>query len=257
MPRFVLAAVSSLSLLGFCVYSVVTTWVYPKNLPFKGDCDSWLENPTPRWVALKGCVLDVDLVILESDQGDFEKLSNRQQGLSLKPYPVSPQWIAAWIPIRTEWMGTGPAKALYRLESQDLMKWVNKLERADDREKERMWVDPLPVRRLSKPGLLTGKAGKPSTEGLQKALGTAGSVNLLAVIEGELPPVTTPVPGLLAGLLGLLTLVFVARRAGRHTTDALTAEQQITRVNLSDVKLEIGALEELREEERGKRRKID
>ena len=258
MPRFVLAAVSSLALLGFCVYSVVTTWVYPKNPPFKGGCDDWLVNPGPSWVGLKGCVLDVDLVIVESDQGDFEKLINRKNGVSLKPYPGPPNWIAAWIPIRALGLSSGPVKAMYRLESKDTMKWINTLERADEREKERLWADPAPIRRLSRPGLLSGKADKPTSEGLQKVLGPGGAVNVLVVIAGDPPPKTTPIPGLFAGLTGLSVLVFVARRVGRHRVDELSAEQQITRVNVSDVKLELGALEELRREERGKRpRKID
>ena len=258
MPRFVLAAVSSLALLGFCVYSVVTTWVYPKSPPFKGGCDDWLVNPAPSWVALKGCVLDVDLVILESDQGDYEKLVNRKNGLSLKPYASPPNWIAAWIPIRTPFAASGPVKAMYRFESKDVMKWINTLERGDEREKERMWEDPAPIRRLSRPGLLAGKADKPTTDGLTKVLGPGGAANVLVVIAGDPPPKTTPIPGLFAGLAGLSVLVFVARRVGRYGVDQLTAEQQITRVNVSDVKLEIGALEELRREERGKRpRKID
>ncbi len=254
MPRFVLAAVSSLALLGFCIYSVVITWVFPKDPLFTGGCDDWLvEGPAPSWVALKGCVLDVDLVILESDQADFEQLVNRKNGVSLKPYPEPPNWIAAWVPIRTQWTTQGPVKALYRLQAVDTMKWINTLERADEREKQRMWADRAPILRLSKPGLLVGKADKPTTEGLQKVLGPAGAAHVLVVIASDPPLRAIPITGLFAGLAGLSVLVFVARQVGRNRLDPLTAEQHITRVNVSDVKLEIGALEELRAEERGKR----
>ncbi len=242
-------------LLGFCVYSVVTTWVYPKDRPLKAHCDNWLEQPSQRWVALTGCVLDVDLVILESAQGDFERLSDRRQGLGMKPYPDPPTWVAAWMPVRTEWTGGGLARAAYRMESKDLLKWINTLERADERGKERMWADPVALRRLSRPGVLPGRAEKPTGEGLQKAFGTAASANLLVVYAGEPPPPTAPVPGLLAGLVGLGMLGYLVRRRG---PDEATAEQQITQVNVSDVKLEIGALEELRAEERRERnRKLD
>lgn len=246
----------TLLLLGFCVYSVATTWVYPKDKPLKTHCDNWLDQPAPQWVSLTGCVLDVDLVIVESAEGDFEKLANRQKGVGMKPYPEAPTWVAAWLPVRTEWTGGGLARAAYRLESQDLLKWINTLERADEREKERMWADPVAVRRFSRPGVLPGRAEKPTGEGLQKAFGSAASANLLAIYPGVPPPPTAPVPGILSGLLGLGLLGFLVRRRG---VDEATAEQQITQVNVSDVKLEIGALEELREEERRNKRnrKID
>ncbi len=256
MSRLVLSAISTLLLIGFCVYSVVTTWVYPRNKALKTQCDYWLEQPSPRWVSLSGCVLDVDLVIVENAEGDFEKLSNRQKGLSMKPYPDAPTWIAAWLPVRTEWTGGGLVRAAYRLESKDLLEWINTLERADEREKERMWADPVALRRLSRPGVLPGRAEKPTFEGLQKAFGPAASANLLVIYPGEPPPPEAPVVGILAGLLGLGLLGYLARRRG---VDEATAEQQITQVNVSDVKLELGALEELRAEERKhkRNRKLD
>ena len=256
MPRLVLAAISTVLSLGFCVYSIVTTWVFPGDRPLKTQCDNWLDHPTPRWVSLSGCVLDVDQVIVQSAEGDFEKLVNRQKGLSMKPYPSTPVWVAAWAPVRTEWMGSGLVRAAYRLESKDLLTWINTLERADEREKERMWADPVALRRLSRPGVLPGHAEKPTGEGLQKALGSAAVANLLVVNPGEPPPPRLPTFGILSGLAGLALLVFLVRR---RPADEPTAEQQITRLNVSDVKLELGALEELRAEEREERRnrKID
>jgi hypothetical protein len=248
-------AILGLVLLGFCTYSVITTWVYPKDAPLKGHCNAWLERPAARWLRLQGCVLDVDLAIVESAEGDFEKLVNRQKGLSLKPYPVPPNWVAAWLPVRTETLGTGLVRAAYRIDSPDLLKWINTLERASEREKERMWADPAVLRRFSRPGLLPGKAEKPQTEALQKAFGAAASANLLAVYAGDPPPPSAPTLGILSGLLGLGLLGFVVRKRSA----AATPEQELTNINVSDVKLEIGALEELRAEERkGKRnKKID
>lgn len=257
MSRFVVVAILSLCLLGFCAYSVVTTWVYPANASLKTHCDNWLERPVARWVSLKQCVLDTDLVMLESDQGDYETLVDRKNGLSKKPYPMPPNWVAMWIPIRSEQMGSGLVRAVYRLESKDALKWINKLERADDPEKERMWADAAPIRRLSRPGVLPGKADKPTGGALQQALGAAASNNLLVVVAGDPPPTEPPAFGILAGLLGLVGLGYATRK--RSPLGDATAEQQITQVNVSDVKLEIGALEELRREERSKRRnrKID
>lgn len=258
MPRLIIAAILSLVLLGFCAWSVATTYVYPSNAPLKAQCDVWLERPVPRWLALKGCVLDVDLVIVESDQGDFEKLANRQKGVGLKPYRTTPNWVAAWLPVRTEWT-QGLVRAAYRTESQDLVKWINVLERASEQEKERMWADGVVLRRFSRPGVLPGLAEKPTGEGLQKAFGAAASANMLVVIAGDPPPASPPALGIFAGLAGLVLLGYaIAKSRGAHLNE--TPEQHLTKVNVSDVKLEIGALEELRaEEKRGKKRnqKID
>ncbi len=258
VPRLVFVAILSLSLLGFCAYSVVTTWVYPNNGAIKTNCDNWLEKPVARWVSLKQCVLDTDLVVLESDQGDYETLVDRKNGLSRKPYPMPPNWIALLIPIRTEMQGSGLVRAIYRFESKDALKWINKLERADDRERERMWADPAPIRRLARPGVLPGKADKPIGDVLQQALGAKASANLLVVMAGDPPPLEPPTLGILAGLLGLVGLGYATRKRAAYLHD-VTAEQHITKLNVSDVKLEIGALEELRREERGSRgnRKID
>jgi hypothetical protein len=256
VPRLVLAAISAIFLLGYAAYEVVTTWVYPRNAPLKGPCDAWLDSPQARWVSLKGCVLDVDQIVLESDEGDFETLENRKEGLSFKPYPTPPNWVAAWIPIKSEWQGNyGLVRAVYRLESKDALKWLNDFERADERKKEKMWEDPTPIRRLSRPGVLPGKADKPSTESLMKAYGPRASPNLMAVIAGDPPPLGPPTLGILSGILGVAALAFVTRK--RPGAD-LSAEQLITNVNVSDVKLELGALDEIREEERARRnRKID
>ena len=246
VPRLVLAALSTLVLFGFSTYSVVTTWVYPKDAPQKGSCDAWLERPGATWLMLRGCVLDVDLVVVESAEGDFEKLINRYRGLSLKPYPVAPTWVAAWIPVRTESMGSGLVRAAYRVDSPDLLKWLNTLERANEPDKERMWADPAILRRFSRPGVLPGKAEKPDTEGLQKAFGAAASANLLVVYAGDPPAPSPPTLGILSGLLGLVALGFSLRSRGLPEA---TVEQHLTRVNVSDVKLELGALEALRAEE--------
>ncbi len=253
MPRLVFAGILAVLLLGYATYAAFTTWVIPSNAALKGRCDSWLEKPQAQWIALKGCVLDVDLVILESEEGDFETLQNRNEGISSKPYPVPPNWVAVWIPIRTEFKSASLVRAAYRLDSKDALKWVNEFERADEKKKEKMWADPAPIRRLSRPGVLPGKAEKPSNEAIVKTFGPRASANLLAVIAGDPPPMDPPVVGILSGILGLVALGYVLRR--RPAGDDLTAEQLITNVNVSDVKLEIGALEQLRLEEEEERRK--
>lgn len=252
MSRPLPAALSALLLLGYAAYSVLTTWVYPRNAPLKGRCDAWLDSPQARWIMLSNCVLDVNLLVLESAEGDFETLANRKEGLSSRPYPAPPNWVAAWIPITSEWTGSsGLVRAAYRLESQDALKWLNDFERADERKKEKMWADPVPIRRLSRPGVLPGKADKPATESLMKVFGPRASPNLMAVIAGDPPPLDPPYLGIFAGLIGFGVLAYASRKRG----DDLTAEQLITNLNVSDVKVELGALEELRREERASKRK--
>jgi hypothetical protein len=256
VARLVIAGVVGLVLLGFCAFSLVTTYVIRPDAPLKTGCDVWLNHLEPRWVVLSGCVLDVDLVVVESDAGDFEKLANRQKGLSLKPYPVPPTWVAAWIPVRTELQGAGLVRAAWRTESQDLLKWVNALERADERQKERMWADQTLLRRFSRPGVLPGKAGRPESETLQKAFGSSAAASLLAVLPGTAPPPEVPAVGIFAGLAGLVLLVYVIRSATRPAhLDEATVAQALTQVNVSDVKLELGALEQLRDEERQQRKR--
>ena len=116
----------------------------------------------------------------------------------------------------------------------------------------------MPLRRLSRPGVLPGRADKPGTESLQKAFGPAAAASLLVVIPGTPPPPTPPTLGIVAGLAGLVLLWVVGRRATRANSAHLnepTAAQEFTAMNVSDVKLEIGALAELRAEERKQRQR--
>lgn len=250
MGRLVFGGVASLALLGFFAWTMVSTFILRPNEPFDGYCELWLKSPEAQWLKLSGCVLDVDRLVLESEGGDFESFANRRQGLSTKLYETPPTWTAAWAPVRTAG-GANVIKAAYRLASPELMKWINSVEQADEARREKLLADPVQLRRVTTPGVIMGHAEKPPHEGLRKAWGAAASAGLLIVLPGTPPPPEVPVPGLLAGLLGLMIAAWVLRTSTQSPRlDEPTPEQLASTMNTSDVKLELGALEELRREER-------
>ncbi len=256
MSKNLIAGLVALSLVGFGIYAVLTTWVFRSDRPFQMSCAEYLDQPTTKWLRLQNCVLDVEDLVVESDAGDFETLAHRQKGLSQKPYGAPPTWVAAWVPVRPDNGRDGLVRLAYRLDTADVLKWINALERADDRQKERMWLDPVALRRIAKPGLLEGRAEKPSTDLVQRSFGTQASAGMLILTPGKPPVPEPPGLGLAAGLAGLVLLALTARNATRmpHLAES-SIEQQLTMVNVSDVKLEIGSLEQVRAEERaGKQR---
>lgn len=255
MSRNVLGGLISVLLLGFFAWSMYVAFIVRPNGPIEGPCSVFLSKPEPRWMVLEGCVLDVQEAVVESAAGDFEPLANRGKGLSSRPYAVQPTWLTTWIPIKTKGRG-GPIKAVFRVDAPDLMKWVNALEAADDAKRERLWADQGVLKRVSLPGVLSGKAERPGNNGLQHAMGSAAAAGLLLVTPGKPPPPELPWPGVLAGVLGLVGAALATRRAtGAAHLEAETTEQLLSKVSTSDVKLELGALDELRREDAERRRK--
>lgn len=255
MSRVLVAAFLACSLYVVAGYGVWLAWFSGLGRPLAGGCESWLEQPTARWLALRGCTLGVDELLLESDAGDLETLANRREGLATKPYDRPPRWVAAWAPVATLGQRGQLIRAVFRLESRDLVAWLNTFEQADERRRELMWADPVVLRRLAAPGVLAGQALKPTSDAVQKAFGARASAALLTVLPGEAPPPSLA-PWAVAALLGAVVLSWLAwRELGASARGhAPTAEQEITNVNVRDVKLDLGALEELRREEAAARR---
>lgn len=256
MSRVLVAAFLACSLYVVAGYGGWLAWFSPLGRPVKGPCAYWLEQPTARWLSLSGCTLGVDELLLESDAGDLETLADRRQGLATKPYATPPRWVAAWAPVATLGQRKELVRAVFRLESSDLVAWLNAFERADERKRESMWADPVVLRRVASPGVLAGLASKPATDAIQKAFGQRASAALLVVTPGE-----PPAPALPAWAAGALLLALgLSWRAWREFGDMArghdpTPEQVITSANVRDVKLELGALEELRREEAERRRR--
>lgn len=260
MPRAALTIVLGLGLAGFGIYSFIAAYVFQVDRPLRAECFDWLDKPGPRWVELRNCTLDTQQMVLENEQGELEALVTRVDGRSTHLYDKPPVWVAAWAPVRDDMSRSGLVRAAVRLESADLIKWLNALDRAPKTQREAMWNDPAPLRRVIKPGVLLGRAEKPPTDALQKTWGSLAASSLLIVTPGVPPETQAPVLGILALVIGGAMLFVGARLAVGASGGPLgvvTAEQMITNVNVSDVRVELGALEQLRAEEREARRSAE
>jgi hypothetical protein len=192
--------------------------------------------------------------VLESEQGEFELLQNRRQGLSRAlPNGSGPHWVAAWAPLRAEVGRVGVVRVVYRLDSADLMKWLNTFDRADEREKERMWVDPLVLRRMAKHPRIEGRAEKPPTDVIQRALGNVASATMLTLVQGK--PAKSSSIGPMVGAVLLSLLALTIARLSRKPRSMDSSPAQMAQLGVNKVKLEYGALEELRREEEATKKK--
>jgi hypothetical protein len=246
----IIVGAMSLASLAYFAWSMVSEFLIRPKAPLELTCAEYLRALDPRWIKLTGCVLDTERMVLESDAGDFEPFSNRVKGMSSKLYATTPTWVAAWAPMRAP--GTPPVtRVLYRLSTPDLMKWLNAFERGDEAQRAKWMENPVQLRRVETPGLLSGQVKKPENPGVRMAFGTSATNSLLVMIPGTWPGPELPVLGVIAGLLGLFGAAFAFRSATRSPRlDDATAEQLAHTMSTADVKLEIGELEALRREER-------
>lgn len=230
---------------------VYKDWVSKR--PVEVECFEYLADPHAAWLKIKGCELEIGRAVLESEAGDFEPLDNRGKGLSTHLYESPPKWVAVWLPLRAGVKGAG--RAVLRNESADLLKWVNQLEAAPDDQKEQMWADPVVLRRMSRPGLIVGRAEKPDADVLRKAFGSTASVNLYLVRPG-VPEETTHPSLMIGGGLFLAILVsWALSKSIKRVEVAQTAEQVTARQIVGQTQVQLGELEQLREEERQARRR--
>ena len=254
MSRAALFLIVGCTLMGISGYLLLAKFLWRSDGPFSGECRVWLDQPTARWVELEGCVLDTPQTLVEAETGELEVLASRADGLSTHLFEKPPRWVAAWVPIRDDLKRANVVRAVYRTDSADLMKWVNQLDAAPEAKRRELWADQAPLRRIAKPGVLKGTAAKPETDLLRKTWGSMGSAAMLVVTPGEPPPMEIPVFAMLLGVAGLaLAATGLKKGTGEHHTQS--AEQMLTSINTSDVKVELGALESLREEERRERRR--
>lgn len=257
VARAVLLLIAGLGMAGAGVYSLVMEYVFHLGASRTFECSDWLDSPDVRWLELRGCTLDTSQIILESDLGDMEALETRVEGLSTHIYERPPRWVAAWVPIRDDADRSNLVRAAYRIESTDVLKFINTLDQAPASKRAEMWADPVPLRRIVKPGVLIGRSEKSTNDALLRAWGSMATPSLLIVIAGEAPESKAGLVGILSLVLGA-TLVFIGARlfanASGGPLGGSSASHTITSVNVSDVKMEIGGLEELRAEERAARR---
>ena len=253
--RPLLLALIGMMLLGFCSVETVTTFIKNPNRAEPLPCDEFSERPTARWVKLEGCTLDFDDALLHDEKGHFERFADRKEGLSRRLYDDPPVWNSLLVPVKTPSNRARPARLLFFLTDRELLAWVNSFERASVEDRAKILRKTMYLDRLATPGVLIGKVERDAeAEATQRAMGLGGAVGLMLLRSAE-PPGFELSPFIIgAGLLGSGLLIFAIGRftgPGRHEP---SAAETLTTNEVGGVKLEIGGLEALREEER-KRRK--
>lgn len=245
----------SLMTLAFGAWSVRTVREWIHDQPIEQFCGDFLRAPKAGWFKLKECTLDVNAMVLESSNGEFEPLDNRRKGISSKLYDGTPQWVAALIPITTP-MDRGARRAAMRSESEDLLKWLNAHELADDARREKMWADPAVLLRMTRPSVLEGESVKPEGDLIPRAFGPAASVNMHFFTIGKAPERTHVAVTLGIGFVLWVALVLIISRFAKapRLDHELTPEQVTAKNIVGGTKVELGALEELRREERERTR---
>jgi hypothetical protein len=153
----------------------------------------------------------------------------------------------------TTLMDRGARRAALRSQSEDLLKWVNAHEVADEAKREKMWADPAVLNRMTHPAVLVGRSEKPAGDLVPRAFGPQASVNL-HVFRLEAPPERMHVSVVLSiGLVLLIAGIALAvrfTRANRLENAELTPEQVTARNIVGSTKVQLGELEQIREEER-------
>lgn len=251
MSRNTIVALAVVGLAVLGLYALLGTPLLTGDGPIRAHCDDYLARPTAGWVTLHNCLLDMEQLVLESESGDFESLEHRRKGLSKKPYPQAPTWVRAWAPIRAE-VHSGVVRVAWKIESADLLKWVNALERADDRERDRLWADPVLLRRMSRPAMLEGRAERAGGSFVLDTFGTSATSTLLLLSPGTPPKAS--ILGPVLGAIGIVALAFLALRLLVRPPPETSPEAELTNLNVSDVKVELGELQRLRDEQRRDRR---
>jgi hypothetical protein len=208
-------------------------------------------------VTLEGCTLDFDGALLRGSKGESERLADRKEGVSRKLYNDAPIWNSLLVPVKTPANRAKPARLLFVLTDRELLAWVNAFERASLDTRAKIVRTTTYLDRLTTPGTLVGQVVRDSeAEGLQRALGREAAPGVMVLRPG-VPPGLELSPVILgSGVLGAALLILaLGRFTGHSPVRAATAYEDVTQVSSHGVKLEIGGLEALREEERKKKTK--
>ena len=190
-----------------------------------GFAASWLARPRlvtsscaelepvrdATWVSLQGCVLTWDDLLLESEDGDLETFANRRQGVARKLYPRAPKWVRAWSPLASARQAQRLPHVLLRLESPDLLGWVNRLEAVSERERDAMLENPTVLHRMTSPARVEGTLHKPRKD-LIGPLGGRVSATVVELVPGPAPVWEGQWPWLGTFALGLSMLGLGRRR---------------------------------------------
>lgn len=239
-------SVAGLCLLATSAYVVLQRSFDPRKRVTAATCNDWLAEPGEGFVLLRNCRLQVEDVLIQSSEGDFELLARRANGVSSKLYQTPPTWVDAWAPVQPETRKTPTARAVLKITSSDLMKWINALDRAPENRRAEMWATPVLLQRHAHPASIEARAAQTEMD-LAAKFGGSVSVNTYELISGLPEPAEAPLEGIVVGIVGLAMIGVSLRNATRaRLVDSSSANPVIS---TSDVKLELGALEALKRED--------
>lgn len=253
--RTVIGGAIGLLLVGFCFLGGGLAVVLRPEPVEDGPCAKYLERPKQRWVKLSGCRLQIDeLLVANADA--VERFADRTEGLSRTLYTSAPVWTHVYAPVATgDPDDRRPVRVVFRLADADILKWINAVERADEAQKKKLLDNQALLLRVATPGLLTGQATRgPNAEALQETLGTQAQAGLLVIEPGTPPAPELPWPAALAGLSGGAVLLASLIRLLQKSPPSDPAAE-LTRLDVSDVKLSLGELDAMRQEEAEARHK--
>jgi hypothetical protein len=156
--------------------------------------------------------------------------------------PITPRLKPAEAPGRL-------VRAVIAITDHDALDFVNSLERAPtQREREHLLERPRQLDRLSHPPLLAGKASHlPAGARVQRVLGTISAPTLTVLEPHAVPPAAVSGLAFFAGAFGLFMVLMGVRTINQRSRSVVDDAQVI---NTSDVRVEVGELAALREEER-------
>jgi hypothetical protein len=209
------------------------------------SCSAFTRQPTLGQIELDSCGLDLNEMLLVSEGGEIEKLSMRRKGLSMHPLS-NVQWAHAYAPVLDPQNVLDRTRVLYDVTSPELLQFLNAFERANESAKQKMFENPVLLRRMEKTVTLMGRAQKPELfEDLQAVLGNSGSPFLVLVKPG-LPQPSPPIAWdtLFIALLGLACFAYAILR--RPTSDP-EFESQMPPAD--DAMLKLGQLDKLKTDE--------
>jgi hypothetical protein len=235
------------TLVGFALYGGGLGLLLRPEPLFEGPCAQFLQRPSERWVRLTGCRLGVDELLVANADG-IERFSERAEGLSRALHPDVPVWTALYAPLTTGSLEDRRAvRVLYRLSGEDLLAWVNAVERADEAKRRELLERRSMLLRVASPGLLEGRARRgAAADALQASLGTRAQPGLLVVEPGPVPPLELPVAAVAAGVLGLALIAGALARALRRAPPPSLEEAAL---GLDQVPVALGELDALRRED--------
>lgn len=242
-----------LLLIGFCVQSTFMEWTAAMARTTPVDCHFFTDQPLEEWITLSGCNVVFEDAVLSDGADVFERYADRREGLSRSLHDTQPVWTTIYAPIAPRIKpveAPGHAvRAVIAITDHDALDFVNSLERAPtQREREHLLERPRQLDRLSHPPLLAGKASRlPVGERVQRVLGAISAPTLTVLEPGTVPPAAVSGLAFFAGAFGLF-MVLMGVRTINHRSRSVVDDAQV--INTSDVRVEVGELAALREEER-------